>query len=397
MQQFERVLVICPEFGATADGSYKPGGLQQFSRCVLRALASSDDIRSLTGWGLLDSDSSVEWLRSHYLADVARVGGVDMRGFSGNRRQMGWSFLKSHARYDLVMFLHTGVARLAVLRPQGRSSLWLVGIDVRRRFGWRERFAVRRADPLLSISAFSSDEMQRHNPNLPAGQTVHLCAEPDKLWLDAGDDGDNTARSYSAASRAPAVLIVARQSASQRYKGHDQLISGWPRVLERVPDAELWIAGSGNDNARLEAMAWARGPDVKAKIRFLGETSHEQLVEHYSTARVFAMPSTGEGFGLVFTEAMRYGMPCICSRDAAAEIVVHGETGLVVDQDPDSVAEACIRLLTDFDLANRMSKAGRLRYEKEFTFDAMRERVFRALRLGHSSTRQESELQWRPA
>jgi phosphatidylinositol alpha-1,6-mannosyltransferase len=387
MRQFERVLVICPEFGATGDGLYKPGGLQQFSRCVFRALASSDDIGSLTGWGLLDSEPSVEWLRHRYLADVIRAKDVDMRGFSGNRRQMGLSFLKSQARYDFIMFLHTGVARLAVLRPKGRSSLWLVGIDVRRHLGWRERFAVRRADPLLSISAFSSDEMQRHNPNLPPGKTVHLCAEPDKLWLNSDDDGERAARSYSAASRAPAVLIVARQSASQRYKGHDQLIAGWPKVLERVPDAELWIAGSGNDKARLEAMAWARGPDVKAKIKFLGETSHEQLVEHYSSARVFAMPSTGEGFGLVFTEAMRYGMPCICSRDAAAEIVLHGETGLVVDQDPGSVAEACIRLLSDFSLANRMSTAGRLRYEKEFTFHAMRERLFRALGLGPMASR----------
>src|SRR6185436_2059533 len=140
------------------------------------------------------------------------------------------------------MFLHTGVSRLSVLRPFRRTSVWLVGVDVRRPFSWRERFAVGKADPLLSISRFSSVEMQRHNPTLPLGTTVHLCTEPDDAWL-AATEGVRPPVAYSAAARTPAVLIVSRQVSSQRYKGHEHLIAGWSRVLANVPNAELWVVG----------------------------------------------------------------------------------------------------------------------------------------------------------
>jgi phosphatidylinositol alpha-1,6-mannosyltransferase len=347
---------------------------------VLAALASAEQIQTVSGWGLLDAQSGVEWLAKRYVKPVQRAHNVKLRGFNGGGKLMAASFLAVHHRYDLVMFLSMGVSRLSVLRPRGRSALWLVGLDVRRQLAWHERFAVRKADPLFSISRLSNDQMQRYNPTLPLATTIHLCVEPDEAWLSL-DRAAPTAATYEARSRRPAVLIVARQSSGQRNKGHDQLIAGWSRVLAKIPDAELWVVGTGSDRARLERLARERGPEVERRVRFFGEVGHEKLLKLYATARVFAMPSTGEGFGLVFVEAMRQGLPCICSRDAAAEIVVHEETGLVVDQTSEIVSDACIRLLSDVGLADSMSVAGRLRFAKEFTFDAMRRRLFQALNL----------------
>jgi glycosyltransferase involved in cell wall biosynthesis len=67
------------------------------------------------------------------------------------------------------------------------------------------------------------------------------------------------------------------------------------------------------------------------------------------------MPSSGEGFGLVFVEAMRHGMPCICSRDSAAEIVVD-QTGLVVEQNPKPWPGRAD--LSDCDRSDRMGLKG---------------------------------------
>jgi len=371
------ILVIGPEFGVTDDGTYRPGGLAQFSRCVLGALATSSRLERLTGWGLLDSQQGAAWLRANYLAGARRAGNVEVRGFSGSRGQLARAFLGAHREYDLVMFLHIGVGRLSVLRPLDATTLWLVGVEVRRSLNWLERFALRRAGPLFSISRFSSDEMLRHNPTLPAASTVvHLCTEPDEPWTGGRPEGPPE---YVSATRKPAVMIVARQAASERYKGHDQLILGWPRVLARVSNAELWIVGTGDDQARLEALAESVG--VVERVLFFGKVSHEKLLELYGSARVFAMPSSGEGFGLVFVEAMRFGLPCVCSRDSAAEIVVDQETGLVVDQNPEAVAQACADLLSDCDRSDQMGAAGKLRYEREFTFAAMTKRLLHALKL----------------
>jgi phosphatidylinositol alpha-1,6-mannosyltransferase len=363
------ILVVSPEFGIDPDGTYRPGGLALFARCIVSALAGAPGLRRLEAWGLLDSAEGLGMFERRFNDSATRV---IARAFAGDRRQMAAAFAFRHWGFDLVIFLHVGVGRLGVLRGLLRQSLWLVGIEVRRRLRWYEEIPLRRARPLLSISKFSSDEMQRANPSLPAALPVHLSIEPDEPW--SGPEIAANRHTYRAASRKSAVLIVARIAASERYKGHDALIQAWPAVLERCHEAELWIAGTGDDEARLRASATMLG--IRSdRINFLGRVSHERLLDLYATARVFAMPSVGEGFGLVFVEAMRFGLPCICSFDSSAEIVVDGETGLVVSQTPDAVAEACGRLLTDDGLADRMGEAGRRRFENSYMFQHMRARV----------------------
>lgn len=373
-----RLLIVTSDFAVNADGTYRPGGLQQFSRCVFRALATCSAIERLDGWTLLDDPGGAAFLERSYIARDARARAISVRGFAGNRRRMALAYVAHAGAYDLSMFLHVGVGRLAVLRPGAPVCVWLVGIEVRRPLRWIERQAVLRASPLLSISAFSSDEMIRHNPRLPPARTVHLCVEPDGAWGGAEISGP---LAYDPSTRERAVLIVARMVANERYKGHDQLIDAWPEVLEQCPGARLWVVGSGDDADRLRARAAALGDSVRRQIDFLGKLSHDDLQRAYGRARVFAMPSTGEGFGLVFVEAMQAGLPCICGRDSAKEIVLDGVTGFVVDQERHSIARACVRLLTDDAIARRMSSSGVERVAARFTFSAFRERLLEELGL----------------
>lgn len=367
-----RILVVAPELAIDADGTYRPGGMALFARGVVRSLAGAVGLRRLDAWGLLDSPEGLSVFERDYSTSSTRV---SARAFAGDRARMAKAFLLGHWLFDLVIFLHVGVGRLGILRGLRRQSLWLVGIEVRRPLRAYERFTVWRARPLLSISRYSSDEMRRHNPRLPGALPVHLGVEDEGPWSRSG--GASEGAPYDAAARASAVVIVGRMAANERYKGHDQLIEAWPEVHRRHPAAELWIAGAGDDEARLRAKASLAGA-AAPRIRFLGQVSHQQLLELYGAARVFAMPSTGEGFGLVFVEAMRWGLPCVCSLDSAAEIVVDGVTGLVVAQDPIAIAEACCRLLSDDALANRMGHAGQRRFRERYTFDGMRRRVRQA-------------------
>jgi phosphatidylinositol alpha-1,6-mannosyltransferase len=184
-----------------------------------------------------------------------------------------------------------------------------------------------------------------------------------------------------AATRERAVLMVARMAAAERYKGHDQLIDAWPTVVAAQPEAQLWIVGEGDDAERLRARALSLPAPARERIHLLGRLDHPALLDRYARARVFAMPSTGEGFGLVFVEAMRAGLPCIASFDSSAEIVKDQETGFVVGQEPGAIAQACIRLLGDDALANRFSAAGRARFQERFTYPAFKQRLLGAMGL----------------
>jgi phosphatidylinositol alpha-1,6-mannosyltransferase len=309
---------------------------------------------------------------------------LSMFGCGGSRARLGLTYLQQRWRYDLALFLHINVARLAMLTPLSPLSLWLVGIEVRRRLAPHERFVVRRAAPLLSISDFSTKEMLRFNPGLADAHTVHLSVEPDEPWLairNGGGTGMAKQPDYHAAKRNRAVLVVARLAIANRYKGHDQLVDAWPRVVAKQPDAELWIVGEGDDAPRLRERISVLPPPARNQVHLLGRLDHAALLDRYARARVFAMPSTGEGFGLVFVEAMRAGLPCIASLDSAAEIVRDNETGFVVEQESDALADACLKLLSDNEMADRFSAAGRARYETQFTYPAFRDRFLQSVNL----------------
>ena len=377
-----RVLVVTTDSGVGEDGTYRPGGLQLFSRLVVRALAESTRLEHLGVVSLLDTQRAMEGTLQDLLAPAKAPGlALTMHGCGGSRSRLGLTYLQQRFRYDLALFLHINVARLAMLTPLSPLSLWLVGIEVRRRLAPHERFVVRNADPLLSISDFSTKEMLRFNPGLPDAKTVHLSVEPNEPWL--GESADTAPPPvYRAATRDRAVLVVARLAVANRYKGHDQLVDAWPRVVAAQPDAMLWIVGEGDDAARLRERVSVLPEPARHRVHLLGRLDHAALLDRYARARVFAMPSTGEGFGLVFVEAMRAGLPCIASFDSAAEIVNDAETGFVVEQEAHALADACIKLLGDDAMADRFSVAGRTRYETQFTYPAFRDRFLRSVNLG---------------
>jgi glycosyltransferase involved in cell wall biosynthesis len=93
------------------------------------------------------------------------------------------------------------------------------------------------------------------------------------------------------------------------------------------------------------------------------------------------MPSRGEGFGLVYLEAMRLGRPCLVSKeDAGHEVVNPPEAGLAVDPgDSEELTKAVVRLMSDGDEWREWSHRARLRYETHYTAEQFQMRLLRAL------------------
>ena len=151
-------------------------------------------------------------------------------------------------------------------------------------------------------------------------------------------------------------------------KGQDVLVRTFDAVREAVPDAALVIVGDGP--SRREVGSLAASSRHADSIVFPGEVRDEDLPSLYATADLFAMPCRSrwgglevEGFGIVFMEAAAAGLPVVAGRSGgAAEAVVDGQTGLVVDGTDDAaVVEAIVRLLRDPVEASAMGARGRER------------------------------------
>ena len=114
---------------------------------------------------------------------------------------------------------------------------------------------------------------------------------------------------------------------------------------------------------------------------FLGAVSEERKVQLLLSASCLALPSRGEGFGLVYLEAMRLGRPCLVSNlDAGREVVEPPKAGLAVDPaDTSELGSALIRLLTPGPEWDQWSIQSRQHFEANFTAERFQSRLASAL------------------
>ena len=226
--------------------------------------------------------------------------------------------------------------------------------------------AARRATMLVAISTHTQTRASELDPTFARAK---VC------WLSTL--ADEVPAVTRAPNRPPRVLILSRMDESG-YKGHKELIACWPRVVAAVPDAILTIAGSGPGAGEYRSLA-ANSP-VASRIEFTGLVPEAQIEDLWAGATVFAMPSRGEGFGLVYIEAMRHGIPVIASvHDAGSEVNLDGQTGYNVNLDrPEELPERLIHLLRDPNHAVALGAQGRQRWSDHFRYSAFRNR-FRPL------------------
>jgi phosphatidylinositol alpha-1,6-mannosyltransferase len=142
------------------------------------------------------------------------------------------------------------------------------------------------------------------------------------------------------------LLTVSRLDSRERYKGHDRIIRTLPRVLQQHPDTIYLIVGDGDDRPRLESLAVECG--VAKHVQFAGLVPPEELPHYFRLADVFVLPSTGEGFGIVFLEAMATGVRVIGgSQDGSRDALCDGAVGTLVN--PENAEELTSAILAALD------------------------------------------------
>jgi phosphatidylinositol alpha-1,6-mannosyltransferase len=337
------------------------GGRALVGRLLARAASSWAAERGL--------DFDVLSLRG---ADLAELDGTPRRSFHGRPALLALHLARRRMRdpdrlhlYDLL-----GLARAEAWMPprlRSRFALMLNGIEVWKPLAADRRRALAAARVRLAISAHTLREARAFVPDLEA-EVLHLALEERSPQGEVAD-------SVLASAGEAFLLMVGRMAAAERYKGHDQVLEALARLTGRRPDARLVVAGDGEDRARLEAKAAALG--LADRACFTGFVSEATLQALYARSAGLVLPSRGEGFGLVYLEAMRAGKPCVAARaSAAAEIVVDGETGFLVDPEDRAGLEAALeRLLSDPALADRLGSAGRERWRREFGYPRFRARL----------------------
>jgi glycosyltransferase involved in cell wall biosynthesis len=171
------------------------------------------------------------------------------------------------------------------------------------------------------------------------------------------------------------ILTVSRMDASDSYKNIDLLITALPRVLEKIPDAFCVVVGDGNDKRRLQQLSSNLG--IAPRVTFPGFVSASVLPSYYELCDLFVLPSTREGFGIVFLEAMHHGKACVgANTGGVPEVVQNGVTGILVEPEcASSIENALVQLLSNDSVRSTMGELGRQRLRQHFSFAKFRDRL----------------------
>jgi len=149
-------------------------------------------------------------------------------------------------------------------------------------------------------------------------------------------------------------------------KGFDRAIAAFAHLAERIPQVRLAVAGDGPERQPLVALAASLG--LADRVDFLGFVDRPGVAGLLEHATAVVMPSRLEGLPLVALEAAWSGRPVVATRAPGLDqAVVDGETALVVDAEPEALAQGLERVLTEPGLAQRLGTGGRARAEREYS------------------------------
>lgn len=149
-------------------------------------------------------------------------------------------------------------------------------------------------------------------------------------------------------------------------KGHVTLLQAFSIVVRTIPNARLLIIGGGKKGYIRKLKKLTSQLGIDSATQFLGELT--QVGDIYRQFTLFALPSYGEAYGLVYGEAALHGIPAIgTSSGGAPEIIENGVTGFIVPpKDPEQLAKAMLRILVDDKLAAEMGRRAKQRMQALF-------------------------------
>lgn len=309
------------------------GGIAFYNRCLAGALAQMPEVTEVV-----------------VVPRVMRFAPSDVPAkirFVAHAAGRKWRYLRAVARlagehFDLLICGHINLLPLAV--PLARLKrvplvLQVHGIDVWQRPSARAAFWVRQVNAVWSVSGVTRDRMNTWVA-LPLSKytvipnTIHL-----ECYGVAPRRADLLAR-YKIAGR-KVIMTLARLASDERYKGIDEIIEVMPALLADDPAFIYLIVGDGDDRPRLQAKAAALG--VAENVVFTGFVAEAEKADHLRLADVFALPGRGEGFGIVYLEALACGVPVVGSQlDGSLEALRGGELGELADPTDPASLRACI-------------------------------------------------------
>jgi len=355
------------------------GGIETFNRTFIKALANIQVIKpySIRIFSVYDKNP-----------DRRYISNLKWKGYGGHRIRFVIRALWQGLKCDVLIVGHIHLAPIAIilkwLNPNCKILLIAHGIEVWKPSDKYQKKLLQKARLVLAVSNFTRSRLieQQH---LPAEriQIFPNCIDPYfPLPNSSKIMPSDLLKKHRLKANQKIILSVCRLSSKEQYKGYDRVIEALPFVTDKFADVVYILVGQYDTQELNRLLQLAEKFQISDRLIITGFVSDNELAAYYQLADLFILPSSGEGFGVVFLEALAYGLPIIAYDSGGVRDALNGAKKCILLKSlhADTIAEACIRLLNE-----NAEKC----IDVKFTFDDFQGRLMNILSKVESEVRQE--------
>ncbi len=234
------------------------------------------------------------------------------------------------------------------LSPSTTIILMAHGIEIWKPLDRRHRMMLAACDKIMSVSSFTKEKIEAlHQIATEKSFVLNNCIDP---FLDRPSEkkrSPDLINRYGFNDDDIILLTLTRLSVRDRYKGYGYVLESLANIVSKNKHIKYLLAGGYEpaEKKYLDELIDKYG--LKENVIITGFLPDEELAAHFSLADIYVMPSIKEGFGIVFVEAMYYGVPVIAGNaDGSTDALLQGKLGLLIKpDDADAITAALEKMI----------------------------------------------------
>jgi len=303
------------------------GGIEKFNRAFMKALLQLSFVKPFFA-GLHDQKTDERYVPQQLF-----------QPYHGKQLLFVLQNILRSFQQDELILGHINLAVIGVVfkffKPFKKLTVICHGIEVFEPQTGLKKKVLQRADALLAVSNFTKEQLINVQqisskkisifPNTldPYFELPSRFSKPGYLNKRYGiQEGDNI------------LFTLTRLNSNEGYKGYDKVIRVLPKLLQQGIQVKYILAGKADAAEEQRMKALIRELRLEQHVMMPGYIADEEVTDHYLLSDVFVMPSKGEGFGIVYLEALACGLPVIAgNKDGSTEALQFGALGTLINPD----------------------------------------------------------------
>ena len=319
------------------------GGIEKVCRVVCKAL----------------SDFSVENLQSRMAvfsmydfsnqADEKYVPANIFKGFGQQKINFVKAAVQKGCNSKVVILSHINLLLIGYLikifSPRTKIILFAHGIEVWEPLNSFKKHLLKNCDKILCVSAFTQQKMiEVHQLKAAQLMVLNNCLDPFLELQGSAVKDEKLLAGFNFTKTDIILLTLTRLSSKELYKGYDHVMESIHALKQEYPQIKYLLVGNYDAAEKQRLDGIIQKLSLQNQVVFTGYIPDEELSRHYQLADVYIMPSKKEGFGIVFIEAMYYGLPVIAgNKDGSADALLQGRLGLLINPDDQAAINDAIK------------------------------------------------------